>query len=499
MISTGWLRRALTAPVALLLALAAVLAPTAPASAAEWYDTSGGWYDGPANYSQVLNCWSVIQGAPYYEKGIGAYMGYLADPERGHPAVGERGYIHYTVYGMGNPCPGGSYFRPRFYLPQGMAWDTSRPIACGYDDRGATAPSAGCPGWEGMDASNAYWNNEGGATGNMWGVAQGHHWEFQLPVRMTQALTNAPMQMHLDVADGNHNPQMLLEAPVYVFASSSGGGGGTGQGGVSVLYDQPSTYDSATLPESTTPSRYGVISHFQTVLAGRGGTARLEISTSPTMAPLLGQDQVSFGANQYTSARIWTDWESATVPTLVPGTTYYWRGVVQPTGEAAVTGAVQSFRLKAGGGLDPGGAVVPPTTGNPPGAPGTGGGLGGGLTPIPVPTPQPPVAPAPVPTPPVPPAPVARAAVSVSAKVLAGSGPRVRVRVSVRSSVGTPSGKVVVKVGRRTLGRGSLDRRGSVTVRLKALPAGVHKLVATYAGDATHAPGRSRTVRVRVR
>lgn len=93
----------------LVRAVGAVLAATGlvavspgPVHAAEWWETSStaGWYDGQVSYSQVLNCFSVIQGSPYYEAGVGAYVGYLADPQSARPAAGDKGWIRFRVYGM---------------------------------------------------------------------------------------------------------------------------------------------------------------------------------------------------------------------------------------------------------------------------------------------------------------------------------------------------------------------------------------------------------------
>lgn len=439
----------------LVAAVLVVLRPM-PAHAAEWYEApTAQWYDGGISYSQVLNCYSVISGAPTYEYGIGAYAGYVADPGAGHPAVGDHGYIRYTVYGLGNPCPGGSYFRPTFYLPPGMEWDTARPIACGYDGQGATAPAQACPGWDHMDASDTYTNNMSGDSGTLWGVAQGHHWEFQLPVTTSQTLTNFPLQIHLNVADGNHNPTMLLEAPVYVFGSSNGGGGGTGTGAVSVMYDNPSSTATATLPwNPSLPSHYGMASAFQAVVNGRGGTARFEIGTDPTLGTLIGYDELAWPANTYTGINVATDWEpastaTASIPTLTPGVTYYWRGKITPTGESTVTGAIQSFVLKAGGGVATSEPITS-TTGGSAGGLGSGGTLGGGLTPVPVPTPTtPPPTTSPEPTPTQPPTPaapvvVAAANLSVPAKAKAAKGVRATVTCS-----GACSGQLKLTVSKK--------------------------------------------------
>ncbi|SEB45544.1 hypothetical protein SAMN04489844_0137 [Nocardioides exalbidus] len=435
--------------------------PTGPAGAAEWWEGSqtANWYDGQVSYSSVLNCFSVIQGSPAYENGVGAYIGYLADPDNAtgpKPVVNDKTWIRYRVYGMGNPCSGGSYFRPKFYLPVGWSWDTSRQIACAYDGSGGSAPQANCPGWSNMDASHAYWNNGSGSGGNLWGVAQGHYWEFQFPVKVgPNAQSGVVLDAHLDVADGNFNPQMLLRTNnVYVF------NGTPGANNVGVMYDQPSSYDQATLPFAPGgPTRYGMLSAFQAVIGGRAGSAKFEISTNPGMTPVLGSESFSFPSGQFPgSAKAMTDWADAGVA-LQPGVTYYWRGSIIPTSGSAAVGEVQSFTLKPGGGVD---ATSLGAT-NSGGGVGTGsGGVPGGvITPVPQPTPpspNPPVAPSATPS--VPRTATAKKGVVVT---LTCTG-----ACSAKASA-TVTKKLGKKLGTTTLGsaRGSLGAAGSTTLTIK--------------------------------
>lgn len=469
-------RRVLVTLGGAVLAASGLVAVTpGPAGAAEWWETSSsaGWYDGQVSYSQVLNCFSVIQGSPYYEAGVGAYVGYLADPQNARPAAGDKGWIRYRVYGMGNPCTGGSYFRPKFYLPAGMAWDASRQIACGYDGSGGSAPQANCPGWSNMDASNAYWNNGSGSGGNLWGVAQGHYWEFQFPVTMSQPLSGAILDAHLDVADGNSNPQMLLRSNnIYVFNASA-------QDPAAVMYDQPSSYDAAVLPwDPTAPTQYGMLSAFQAVVDGRSGTAYVQISTDPSFTSILGSDQVPFGTG-WQSIDVKTDW-GAPIPALSPGTTYYWRGVVVPTGQLAVVGATQSFVLKAGGG------VVQSTVGGASGGgvgTGSGGTLGGTITPTPVPAPAPTPAPTPAPAPAPAPTPAPTASATVTSPAKAGKGVKVTLTCS-----GACQGKVTVTVSKKVAKK--------LGVRSRTL--GTAKASLTVAGTKVVTVTLSRAVRTRL-
>lgn len=477
-----WIPRWRTLTAALLAATALVVVRPAPASAAEWWETSStaAWYDGQVSYSQVLNCFSVIQGSPYYEYGVGAYVGYLADPQSARPAAGDKGWIRYRVYGMGNPCPGGSYFRPKFYLPSGMAWDTSRQIACAYDGSGGFAPQANCPGWNYMDASNAYWNNGSGSGGNLWGVAQGHSWEFQLPVTMSQPLSGAVLDVHLDVADGNSNPQMLLRSNnIYVF-------NGAALDPVVVLYDQPSSYDAATRPWDPpgVPTQYGMLSQFQAVVDGRSFTAQVQLATDPTMSSLIGSESTGT-ISGYSSVPIATDWADVGVP-LTPGTTYYWRGVVTPTSGSPTLGPIQSFVLASGGG------VVESTVGGASGGGvGTGGGgtLGGTITPIPQPTAPPPTT-APTSPPPVAPA--------VTLKTPARVSVRKALVAKVTCAVAC-SGKVTVVVPKKLAGKLRLKSAvlGSRKVSLSAAGTGAVRI--TFSKAVRKAVGKVGKVKVKVR
>jgi hypothetical protein len=189
-----------------------------------------------------------------------------------------------------------------------------------------------------------------------------------------------------------------------------------------------------------------MLSEFQAVVNNRSGVARIEISTDPGMGSILGSDELPFNANQYgPSFGVATDW-GAPIPQLQTGVTYFWRGIVDPTGaELPVVGPVQSFQLKPGGGV-----VSNSATGTSSGGIGTGsGGVSGGtITPVPQPQPPAPPAPPPPPPPPPPPAPASTSVVATTAKAskgikvtLACSGP-----CSAKASA-TVSKKIAKKLG----------------------------------------------------
>jgi hypothetical protein len=434
--STARVRRGsrLRRVVALLLAaLTLVAVRPASASAADpwWTSSSAKWFDGLISYSSVINCPSMIFGSPYYENGVGAFASYAADPDNGRPAVGDTTFIKYSIYGMGMPCAGGTYFAPTFYLPAGMTFDTSLPITCTLFRNNVNnvvqSPSPGCPGWDKVfpAGGNAfkYFNNEGGDTGSLWGVVQGQHWTFQLPVKVSQPLSGAALQMHLTLADGNFNPNLLVEVPIYVFGAGQPPG---------VMYKQPSSVD---VPGEL----YGVQSQFEAVVNRQGGSAGFQISTDPSFSTAVGSHFWNFAANpEWEGIRVTTGWNRAetagsTLPDLQPGVTYYWRGVVALTGKPTMYGAPQQLRLKSGGGVDTSGTLTPGGSAAP-GQPGSGNVGGATITPVPVPGTGGPT----------PSAPAATLAVTAPAKASAAKGVAVKVTCSAACA-----GKVRVVVSKK--------------------------------------------------
>lgn len=77
---------------------------------------------------------------------------------------------------------------------------------------------------------------------------------------------------------------------------------------------------------------------------------------------------------------------------------------------------------------------------------------------------------------------------------------RAVVTVAVTSNEsGTPSGKVVIRDGKRKVGTGTASAtNGRATVKLKRLEPGTHRLVATYAGSKAYAKATSTTLTITV-
>lgn len=447
--------------VLVALVLGTGLLRPSPAAA----DEPGGWYDGGIGYTQVINCFGLIQGTPYTEAGIGAYAGYWADPDSGVPAVGQTFWIHYAVYGMGNPCAGGTYFHPTIQLPAGVTFDTSQQIRCAYDGSGGAAPQGNCPGWGNLQGG-AYYNDR---DAGLWGVAQGHHWEFQFPVKASQPLSGANLTIGVKTIDGNNDATVGLQAPIYVF-----GAGGTGQPGSphQVLYDTPSSVNTATDPDGGA-TRYGFVSYFQAITNNLSGSIGVDLSTNGA-APQWSKSLPYGGGDP--AVYLWTDWNEPEFPTLSPGTTYYWRGRFTPTGGATTYGAWQSFTTAAagsGGGAATGTGPLGSTGGGLPGGLSGSSSLGGALTAI-----------------------KAGATVTAKAKGKLRAGRKGALRVAVSSARGA-TGTVTVTAKGKVVGSGVLTG-GAAVVKLKKLKAGKHKLVVTYGGDAA-VNAASIQVKVKVR
>lgn len=316
------MRKLIIAIVALgLLAIAPAPAQAAPT-----------WYEGSVKYSSILNCVSIIQGAPYYEYGVGAYAGYRGDSSAGSPAPGEVYWLHIVVYGMGNACSG-QYVSPEFVLPANTttAIDASHKIQCyatGAADPG-DCPSSLSSGPNGglvvlsPDTAHA----------RMWPLPQGKNWEWQIPVVSDRPLTSSIFGGYLTVADGNSNPTIPLTHNAYVFAKNP-----------QVSYTAPST---------TGITNTGALSKATLYSGGLAGTGYFDIGTTTSYG--LFSDSVSIPAG----GPYWqpyTDWKRAdNTSVLQAGKTYHWR-FRYVVGANTYYGADQTFTTTGSS------ATTPPTT-----------------------------------------------------------------------------------------------------------------------------------------
>jgi Ca2+-binding RTX toxin-like protein len=331
------------APAALTLLVpfalvAGLTVATAPAASATPLVSDPQWYDGANRQNLVTNCASLgVLSTPYSEPGVATYMGYLADPDDAAPTVNQSTYLHYVVYGLGSPCQG-TYFAPEFFLPSGVTFDTTQPIHCFYDGNSAVGDPQACPQWGNVTFDGQYYHYVSSIPGRagLWPVAQGHHWEFQLPIKSNRTVSGELMRTFVKTVDGEDNLTLETSAPLYVF-------GGSGSGQSAIMYSQPSTTPETQLPDGSGASAYGIVSRYQGVISGQAGDALIEIGTTPGSYP----KKLSFAipAGAFNAYELWTDWSDVTA--LTRGTTYYWRGGFKPTGLPAQYGAMQSFTLPA--------------------------------------------------------------------------------------------------------------------------------------------------------
>lgn len=312
--------------------LAAAPAPT-PAQAAPT------WYDGSISYSSILNCVSIIQGAPYVEYGVGAYTGFRGDSSAASPAPGEIYWIHIVVYGLGNACAG-QYVSPEFILPVNTttAIDASHKIQC-YAT--GTADPGDCP-------SSLASGSHGGlvvlspdtAHARMWPLPQGKNWEWQIPVVSDRPLTSSIFGGYLTVADGNTSPTLALTQNAYVFAKNP-----------QVTYPAPST---------TSITSTGAVSKANLYSGGLAGTGYFDIGTTAGYG--LFSDPIAIPAGG-PSWQPYTDWKRANgTSVLQAGKTYHWR-FRYVAGGTTYYGADQTFTTTGSG------STTPPTTPPTPGAP----------------------------------------------------------------------------------------------------------------------------------
>jgi Ca2+-binding RTX toxin-like protein len=172
-----------------------------------------------------------------------------------------------------------------------------------------------------------------------WGLPRGRYWEWRFPVKASAPVSGGQLQGRIKVFDGNFSPILPPTALLYAF-------GATPQ--PAVLYDTPSTQASPTMPGAggvgTAPTKYGVWSKANVFTNGAPGTVRLMFGT--TQNDLVQRGAVPVDASG-ASWNIWTDWdEGVAFPDLVPGATYRWRAVFDPTAAGAnTTGALQSFTV----------------------------------------------------------------------------------------------------------------------------------------------------------
>ncbi|GEL95978.1 calcium-binding protein [Cellulomonas composti] len=328
------LRRVVTVATAAVVALGAGIAGASAAHANE----PGGYADGAIAWSDVINCTSIVFPPTYTEKGAGTFVGSYVDPDDNQPAANQSFPIHIVVAGIGNPCSG-QYYVPGFVLPAGVTLDTSVQPVCYYDGQPSTG-AVDCPTYASglltdyFGANSFAYRNGYTQTGGLWPLAQGHTWEFQFRVKASTAMA-ATLQGRVDIADGNSNPTLTPTAPLNVF------GAGGGVPSYRFVYDQPSTIATATNPDTSDPTTYGLFSQGVVYTNGAGGTLYFQRATTAGFgSPSTVSIPVPTGG---TAWRAWTDWYEDGFADVQPGQRYFWRLGFQPPGGSITWSSAETF------------------------------------------------------------------------------------------------------------------------------------------------------------
>jgi Ca2+-binding RTX toxin-like protein len=353
---TGRITRRIGLVVVGLLAgtVAIVSGPTAPIpTASANYLPDSQWYEGVAQYSTILNCFSIIGGYTYSEKGAAAWVSFESNPESARPAVGDSFDIKVSVFGLGNACSG-QRFIPAFTLPSGVALDPARDVTCWSSANGQPLRqlfgSGDCPSRSTNFAPATF---EGGATmylssdtqnASTWPLPSGVLWEFHIPVKATTPQSASNLQGHVRMFDGNDNPVLQPRQGLFVFGAAQS---------PTIWYDQPSTLASTLLPGDVfpccggQPSAYGIYSVGYVNTRGTEGTFYMDLGTSPGSANL---GSVAAGSTNPADVddgyQIAADWAAGDgFGALVPGQTYHWHLRYDRTSGADIVGASQSFTV----------------------------------------------------------------------------------------------------------------------------------------------------------
>lgn len=290
------------------------------------------YYDGMIHYSSIINCVSIIQGLPYSEFGMGAYVGFAADPANGLPGPNQVYYIHIVLAGLGNSCAGQRAWI-EFALPSGtsLAISQANKIHCYFD--GAAIPAGECPNsvqgssfhpgafaYPSVDSANAY----------TWPVPQGRFIEIQVPVTSSSALTNVQLTGYILPLDGNGSSWLTPSQGVYVFSSLP-----------SVLYPSDSTQRQGS-PVTGYISTTWVYNH------GLAGNIYFDLGLAANVYTLFSDGPVAIPIQGQPAASAYSAWSDWTPYPLLPNTTYHWRARFV-TASQTYTGADQTFTTAANG------------------------------------------------------------------------------------------------------------------------------------------------------
>ena len=317
--------------MALALALLCVSLVVTPFGPAATVSAAAVYSDGRYQYSEVVDCVSLIQGNPYTTPGVGTWVGFRTDSAAAKPGPNDIYYVHVVIGGIGNACAG-QFAQIELGLPPSTtpAISGSTPVFCYYN--GGSLP-ANCPQSLGTgSAPGRLWIPNLGSASRLWAIPTGGTVEIQVPVRSTTPLTGQNLTGFITMADGNNNPLLVPTAPVWVF--------GVNQSGLAPTITYPN-------PSTTGITQTAALSTAYLQPQGIGGNAYFDLSLSPTMSSILTTDGPAMvPGGDPDGYEVFADWTGLPY-VLTSGTTYYWR-MRYLYGGMTVTGATQTFSTAPG-------------------------------------------------------------------------------------------------------------------------------------------------------
>ena len=296
-------------------------------------EAAGGWFDGPIEYSDIIDCVSIIQGAPYSVKGAGVYVGFAADPNTSQPGIGQTYYVRVAVGGLGNSCSG-QRADLNIKLPTNTSLDISgaNPVKCFYDStqlQGSDCPQS-LPSSAGIyGAGFVRIPSSDTANLNLWPIPIGKILTVYIPVKSSTVLSGATLEARVKMFDGNSSPVLAPRQGVYVFAP-------TNANLPAVIHDTTSTtFTSTTWPTTIRSAGY-------VYRNGTTGNAYFDLYTVPTGGTSVFTDGPAPITSAFNAYEAFADWTPYPLQ-IQPNTTLYWELRYVPTVGAPVIGPRQSF------------------------------------------------------------------------------------------------------------------------------------------------------------
>jgi hypothetical protein len=169
------------------------------------------WVDGTILYSYVAD-WMGNYPVP----GIGTYVGYWQNADDGQPAVNSVYYVHVVTYGINSPQWGTQGAYMTFQLPPNtsLAISLGTPIYC---FGGAYPLTQFTCGFSLQLLAPGQYAIPSGEAGNVWPVAAGAGWEFQIPVITSTTLNNSQFTGAIHIIDGYGSPWLYPYVAIYVW------------------------------------------------------------------------------------------------------------------------------------------------------------------------------------------------------------------------------------------------------------------------------------------